>query len=108
SLGYVADTTEEAVGDYFPGYAEVFTRIGKERGWPPVTKARFDDQAGPLGALIVGSPEDVAKKILRHSEALGGISRLTFQMDNAALPQAKILRAIELIGTRVAPLVNKI
>ncbi|MGZ4056092.1 MAG: LLM class flavin-dependent oxidoreductase [Bacteroidia bacterium] len=108
SLGYVADTTEEAVGDYFPGYAEVFTRIGKERGWPPVTKARFDAQAGPLGALIVGSPEDVAKKILRHSEALGGISRLTFQMDNAALPQAKILRAIELIGTRVAPLVNKI
>jgi probable LLM family oxidoreductase len=108
SLGYVADTTEEAVGDYFPGYAEVFTRIGKERGWPPVTKARFDAQAGPLGALIVGSPEDVAEKILRHSEALGGISRLTFQMDNAALPQAKILRAIELIGTRVAPLVNKI
>lgn len=107
SLGYVAETTEQAVAEYFPGYAETFTRIGKERGWPPVTKARFDAQAGPLGALIVGSPEEVAEKIIRHSEALGGISRLTFQMDNAALSQDKLLKSIELIGTRVAPLVNK-
>ena len=107
SLGYVAETTEQAVAEYFPGYAETFTRIGKERGWPPVTKARFDAQAGPLGALIVGSPEEVAEKIIRHSEALGGISRLTFQMDNAALSQNKLLKSIELIGKKVAPLVNK-
>ncbi len=106
SLGYVANTTEEAIDDYFPGYAETFTRIGKERGWPPVTRAHFLSQIGPTGALLVGNPEEVAAKIIRHSQALGGISRLTFQMDNANLPHAKLMRSIELIGTRVAPLVK--
>ena len=106
SLGYVANSTEEAVADYYPGYAETFTRIGKERGWPPVTKGHFDAQNGPRGALLIGSPEEVAAKILRHSESLGGISRFTFQMDNAALPHEKLMRSIELIGTKVAPLVN--
>lgn len=106
SLGYVANTRQEAIDDFFPGYAETFTRIGKERGWPPVTFSRFEAQIGPLGALLVGSPEEVAAKILQHSEALGGISRLSFQMDNASLPQEKLLRSIELIGTRVAKIVN--
>lgn len=106
SLGYVADTNQAAVDDYFPGYAETFTRIGKERGWPPVTRRHFEEQTGPLGALIVGSPQEVAEKILRHSEALGGISRLSFQMDNANLSHAKLMQSIELIGTRVAPLVR--
>ena len=106
SLGYVAETAEEAVADYYPGYAETFTRIGKERGWPPVTRPHFESQRGLLGAYLVGGPEEVAEKILRHSKALGGISRLTFQMDNAALPHAKLLRSIQLIGERVAPMVN--
>jgi probable LLM family oxidoreductase len=107
SLGYVASTTQEAMDDFYPGYAETFTKIGKERGWPPVTRPHFDAQAGPKGALLVGSPEDVAEKILRHSNALGGISRLTFQMDSASLTQPKLLQAIELIGSRLKPLVNK-
>ncbi len=106
SLGYVADTTEMAVAEYFPGYAETFTRIGKERGWPPVTRERFNAQNGPTGALLVGSPEEVAEKILHHSAALGGITRLTFQMDNANLSHEKLLRSIELIGTHVLSLVN--
>ncbi len=106
SLGYVANTTEEAINDFYQGYAETFTRIGKERGWPPVTRAHFDAQRGPKGALLIGGPEEIAEKIVRHSNALGGISRITFQMDNAALPHEKLLQAIELIGTRVAPLVN--
>ena len=106
SLGYVANTTAEAMEDYFPGYAKTFTRIGKERGWPPVTRTQFAAQAGPLGALLVGSTEEVAAKILRHSDALGGISRVTFQMDNAGLSHIKLLKAIELIGTRIASLVN--
>ena len=106
SLGYVANTRQEAIDDFFPGYAETFTRIGKERGWPPVTFSRFEAQIGPLGALLVGSPEEVAAKILQHSEALGGISRLSFQMDNASLPQEKLLQSIELIGSRVAKIVN--
>ena len=107
SLGYVGNTTEEAIGDYYPGYAETFTRIGKERGWPPVTKERFMAQNDPTGALLVGNPEEVAAKIRRHSEALGGISRFSFQMDNAKLSHAKLMRSIELIGTIVSPLVNK-
>jgi probable LLM family oxidoreductase len=106
SLGYVANTTEEAIKDYYPGYAETFSKIGKERGWPPVTKARFDAQNGELGALLVGSAEEVAEKIIRHSQALGGISRISFQMDNAGLSHEKLMESIRLIGKRVAPLVN--
>ena len=105
SLGYVAKTKEEAVSDYYPGYNQMFTNIGKERGFPPVTKERFDAQNGPTGALLVGDPTEVAQKILRHSEALGGISRFTFQMD-VGLPHDKLLQAIALIGQEVAPLVN--
>ena len=103
SLGYVAPSREEAINDYFPGYAETFTRIGRERGWPPVSRERFDDQNGPTGALLVGDPDEVGEKILRHAEALGGIDRLTFQMDNAKLPREKLLRSIELIGERIKP-----
>lgn len=106
SLGFVGSSTQEAVEAYYPGYAETFTRIGRERGWPPVTRARFDAQNGSTGALLVSSPEEIAQKIQHHSEALGGISRLTFQMDNANLSHGQLMQAIELIGTRVAPLVN--
>src|SRR3954471_7846659 len=107
SLGYVAATTEEAVEDFFPGYARAFTDVGKERGWPPVTRGRFDAQRGEHGALLVGSPDEVVEKIIRHSEALGGVSRFTFQMNAASLPHAKLMRAIEALGTRVAPELRK-
>jgi probable LLM family oxidoreductase len=106
SLGYVGNTSEEAIADFFPGHARTFTRLGRERGFPPVTRTRFDAETGPTGALIVGDPEDVARKILRHSEALGGISRVTFQMDGAELSHEQLLRSYELIGTRVAPLLE--
>ena len=106
SLGFVGNSTEEAVESYYPGYAETFTRIGRERGWPPVTRARFDAQNGPSGALLVGGPEEIAQKIKRHSAALGGISRFTFQMDNANMSHEQLMQSIELIGTRVSPLVN--
>ena len=79
---------------FFPGYAQMFTRIGRERGWGPVTRAQFDAQSGPTGALMVGGPEEVAAKILRHWEALGGVSRVTLQMDNADLPHAKLMRRL--------------
>ncbi len=108
SLGYVAETAREAAEDFYPGYARNFTRIGKERGRPPVTRAHFDAQLGPEGALLIGTPEEVAAKIARHSAALGGISRVTFQMDGADLPNAKLLRAIEMIGMCVAPLLKQL
>jgi probable LLM family oxidoreductase len=103
ALGYVAETTEEAIDDFFPGYAATFTRVGKERGWPPVTRAQFDAVRAPRGALLVGNPEEVAAKILRHSDALGGIARVTFQMGVAGLPHAKLMQAIDLIAARVRP-----
>ena len=106
SLGYVAENSQQARDIYFPGYAETFTRIGKERGWPPVTRQRFDEQTGPLGAYAIGSPEEVAEKILRHSESLGGISRFSFQMDNAKLSHNQLMESIKLIGQKVSPIVN--
>ena len=75
--------------------------IGRERGWPPATRTQFEAQRGPSGAFLVGSAAEVAAKIIRHSEALGGISRVTFQMDSAALPQESVLRSIALIGAEV-------
>ena len=107
SLGYVAPTTQQAADEFFPGYARAFTDVGKERGWPPVTRADFDAQRGPLGALLIGDPDEVTEKIIRHSEALGGVSRFTFQMNAGSLPHAKLMQAIELLGTRVAPVLQK-
>ncbi|MCO5934924.1 LLM class flavin-dependent oxidoreductase [Mucilaginibacter sp. RB4R14] len=107
SPGYVAATNEQAISDYYPGYAELWTKLGRERGWPPVTKAQFDTLIAPKGVLVVGGPQQVAEKLLRHSEALGGVDRFTFQMDNAGLTHAQLMSSIELIGTQVIPLVKK-
>jgi probable LLM family oxidoreductase len=104
--GYVARTTQEAADDFFPGFARAVTDVGKDRGWPAMTRAAFDAQRGPHGALLIGSADEVAEKILRHSETLGGISRLTFQMNAASLPHSKLMRATELIGAHVAPVVR--
>jgi probable LLM family oxidoreductase len=106
SIGFLADTTDDAADTFFPGYAHTFTEIGKERGWPATTRAQFDAQRGPTGALLIGNARTVAKKILYVNEALGGISRITFQMGVSTLPHQKMLRAIEILGTQVAPLVR--
>ena len=106
SLGYVAETTQEAVESAFPGYARTFNKRALERGGPPVSRAAFNAQLGPLGALLIGNPDEVAEKIIRHSEALGGISRVTFQLDVASQPHEKLMSAIDLLGTRVAPLLR--
>jgi alkanesulfonate monooxygenase SsuD/methylene tetrahydromethanopterin reductase-like flavin-dependent oxidoreductase (luciferase family) len=106
ALGYVAETDEQAADDFFPGYAKTFTEIGRERGWPPVTRAQFEALRGPTGALLVGNPDVVARKMLGFSESLGGISRLSFQMSVAGVPHEKMMRSIELIGGRVATVVR--
>src|ERR1700751_48637 len=107
AIGFLGDTTQEAADDFYPGYAHTFTEIGKERGWPPATRAQFDALRGPTGALIIGDAEKVAEKILYVNEVLGGLSRITFQMGVSALPHSKMLRSIELLGTGVAPIVRK-
>ena len=107
SLGYVAQTHEEAVENYYPGYAETFTRIGRERGWPPVTRGHFEAQNSKWGAYLVGDSDEVAEKILRHSASLGGIDRFTFQLDNAGLSHQQLSETIALIGEEVIPKVKK-
>src|ERR1700758_5556116 len=107
AIGFLGNSTQEAADDFYPGYAHTFTEIGKERGWPPATRAQFDALLGPTGALIIGDAEKVAEKILYVNEVLGGLSRITFQMGVSALPHQKMLRSIELLGTRVAPNVRQ-
>lgn len=107
SLGYVAESSKEAADDYFPGYQRAFSDVGKERGWSPITREDYDAQLGPKGALIIGDPEEVIEKIKRHSKALGGVSRVTFQMDAGSVSHEKLLRSVELIGKRVAPAIHK-
>jgi probable LLM family oxidoreductase len=104
--GFIGDTAQQAADDYYPGYAEMFGSIGKERGFAPPSRASFDAQRGPTGAMFIGDAETVAHKVLSVSEALGGISRLTFQMTNVRLAHEKMLHSIELLGTRVAPIVR--
>jgi probable LLM family oxidoreductase len=106
-IGFLGETTEQAADDFFPGYAHTFTEIGKERGWPPATRAKYDAQRGPTGAYLIGDAETVAKKIQYVDKALGGISRITFQMGVSTLPHQNMLRAIEILGTRVAPVIRK-
>ena len=108
SLGYVANSMEEAIDLYYEGYAKMFTKIGKERGWGPITRDQFDHLIGPLGAIVLGDPDQVAEKILRHSEALGGISRFQFQMDIADITHKNLLKSIELIGKEVIPRLNNL
>ena len=107
SVGFLGDTTRQAADDFYPGYAYTFTEIGKERGWPPTTRAHFDALRGPTGALLIGDAEAVAEKILYVNKALGGVSRITFQMGVSTLPHQKMLRAIEILGTRVLPIIRR-
>lgn len=108
SLGYVAESTQEAIDDFFPGYARSMNEIGKERGWPPITSRDFDAQLGQSGALLIGNPEEVTEKIIRHSKTLGGISRITFMMNPASLPHEKLMQSTKLIGSRIAPVLHEL
>jgi probable LLM family oxidoreductase len=102
--GFVADDAKAARDIFFPGYAEVMTRIGRERGWPPTTRAQFEASCGPQGHLIIGNPQDVADKIIGLHRIFGN-DRILVQMGLGSLPHKDMLRAIELMGKEVAPLV---
>ena len=108
AVGYVADSDSQAADDFYPGFARMFTEIGKERGWPPTRRDQYDAMLGPTGALIIGDVKTVAEKILHYNKVLGGISRLSIQMSPGTLPHAKALHAIELLGDNVAPLMRKV
>lgn len=107
NIGFIADTKEQSYEIFWPAYRDAFGKIGKERGWPAPTRPQFDAQVSPHGALAVGDPETVAAKLIKEHELLGGFSRLTILLDNRALTHAQIMRAIELLGTKVAPIVRQ-
>ena len=103
---YVAETSEQAADEFFPAYAAMMTRIGRERGWPPMTRAQFERGRSPRGHLLVGSPQEVAEKILAQHEMFGH-DRFLAQMSVGTLPHENAMRSIELLGTEVVPLVRE-
>jgi probable LLM family oxidoreductase len=107
SIGFLGDTTRAAADDFYPGFAQTFSKIGRERGWPATTRAQFDITRGPTGAYLIGDAATVAEKILHVDRALGGISRITFQMSVAAMPHEKMMRSIEILGREVGPIVSR-
>ena len=104
--GFLADTTEMAIEAFFPPYAEAMSRIGRERGWPPLSRAQFDAGRSPRGHLTLGTPDEAITKILAQHEVFGH-DRYLMQMTVGPQPQKAILRSIELFGTVVKPAVNE-
>ncbi len=104
-FGFVGESTEQASDTIYPGWHEMFTKVSRERGFRPPSRAQFDATAGPDGAFFMGDPETVATKIRRVADQLGGVDRLSLQMTNPRLAHDDLLRGIELLGTDVAPLV---
>lgn len=107
SPGHVAETDEQAWEEAFPGFAAMNNKIGRERGWPPYTRERFQHDVGPEGSVYAGSPERVAQKIAATHRALGN-GRFDLKFSNGTLSHAKMMRSIELYGTRVAPRVAEL
>ncbi|MGR9354878.1 LLM class flavin-dependent oxidoreductase [Rhizobium leguminosarum] len=106
AMGFVGETDTAAKDAFFPGWAHLTTKIGRERGWSPPTRQQFEIMAGSDGAFLVGDPKTVAAKMLQASETLGGLSRITFQMSTALLETAAMKLSIELLGTQVAPIIR--
>ena len=102
---YVADTSQQAADEFFPAYAGMMNRIGRERGWTPMTRQQFDELRSLRGALVVGSPQEVVEKILFQHD-LFGHQRFMAQVSVGHLPHPKAMRAIELLGAEVVPAVR--
>lgn len=105
--GHVADTDEQALAELWPHFLAQRTKIGRERGWSPPTRAQFEREAGPTGALFVGSPETVARKISETARVLS-LSRFDLKYSNGPMPHEQLMRSIELIGSQVAPRVHEL
>lgn len=103
--GYIADGSEQAAEEFYPSYAIAMSQLGSERGWGPMTRQQYDMMRGPGGSLVLGDVETVARKIL-HLRDMLGIDRFMLHISVGTLPHDKVLRSIELLGTRVAPLIR--
>jgi len=106
SLGFVAETMDQAAELVEPAYFDAIGRIGRERGWPPPSQQQFDFERSPNGAMLIGSPQDVIDKIL-YEHSLFGHQRTMIQFTVGSIPHDKVIRSIELFGTKVAPAVRK-
>jgi alkanesulfonate monooxygenase SsuD/methylene tetrahydromethanopterin reductase-like flavin-dependent oxidoreductase (luciferase family) len=106
SHAYVADSSQQAANEFYPAYADVMTKIGRERGWQGMTRAQFEMMREPQGALLVGSVQEVIDKILYEHE-LFAHDRFLAQMTVGTIPHSQMMHAIELFGTKVAPLVKR-
>lgn len=106
SHGFIADTSQQAADDAFPAFAATMDRLGRERGWPPMSRQQFEASRSLRGANFVGSPEEVVDKILFQHERFGH-QRFLMQMTVGPIPHHKVMRSIELFGTRVAPAVRR-
>ena len=106
SHAYIAEDSKRAADEFFPPYAHVMTKIGRERGWPPTTREQFDALRSPRGALLVGSPQEVIDKIL-FQHRIFGHQRFLAQMSVGTMPHAGVMKSIELLGTAVAPVVRR-
>ena len=106
AMGFVGETTAQAKDAFFPGWAHLTTKVGRERGWSAPSRPQFETMASPDGAFLIGDPATVASKMLHASETLGGVSRITFQMSTASLETSAMKRSIELLGTEVAPIIR--
>ncbi|HEY1761121.1 MAG TPA: LLM class flavin-dependent oxidoreductase [Acidimicrobiales bacterium] len=107
SPGYVAESDEEALEEFFPHMKETRDRIGAERGWGPMTRESFDREASEHGSLYIGSPDTVARKIARTIRALG-VERFDMKYSDGRLPHEKLVRCIELYGSKVIPMVREL
>ncbi|NDK55696.1 LLM class flavin-dependent oxidoreductase [Pontibacter fetidus] len=106
SHGFVADDAEKAAAIYYEPYAYMMSKLGRERGWSPMNKAHYETMRAPTGSLLVGDPQQVIDKILYEHELFGN-TRFLLHMSVGTLPHASVMRAIELLGTIVAPAVKK-
>ena len=108
TLGHIADSDDQAAEEFWPSYSHTFTRIGRERGWGPLTRAAFDAQRGPTGAFLLGSSESIAAKLRHIDHVLGGVSRVDINMSGGWMPHDNVMHAINLFGTVVKPLLDPV
>ena len=106
SHGFIADDSQKAADEFYAPYAYVMSKLGRERGWSPMSRQQYEMMRGPEGALLVGSPQQVIDKILYEHELMGN-TRFLLHISVGTLPHAQVMRSIELLGSVVAPAVRK-
>lgn len=106
TIGFVAPTSKEAADIFYPGWAQMMSVVGRERGWSAPTRRDFDVMRSDKGTFLIGDPDEVARNLLRANDILGGLSRVTFQMSTASADHEAMTAAITLLGEKVAPVIR--